>query len=363
MTDASTFFSLPVGANPDRDQRVGTDELGRPVYRAGNGQQYALGETYRPQRETEAGSLARVRETIGNLIRGAVDSAVSGVTAPARAARGEPVTYGDALETAGMAQLGGAAMPAPRGALRSGALRMADDAAETPAQTVARLLREGRASEVTDDLMAQVDPQEMARLYESGATGMDMPLDEASRMARAREMGFDTDVYHGTAGDDFSAFRQGSSPSLPVDGAIWSSTLPDGGANFIAQSRAQSAGQDAGRVIPLRASTGRGLTVDASGAHAVDVRGVRNAAAEYDAVTLQNVREFGQPELTESVGVFDPTNIRSRFARFDPRLSHLANLNAANASPMTGLMGAQAGSRDEEIQRLAAYLAANGGLN
>jgi len=55
--------------------------------------------------------------------------------------------------------------------------------------------------------MAQVDPQEMARLYEGGATGQAMPMDEASRMARAQEMGFDTEtpLYHGTT-HDFSAF-------------------------------------------------------------------------------------------------------------------------------------------------------------
>jgi hypothetical protein len=59
-----------------------------------------------------------------------------------------------------------------------------DAADETPAQRVARLLREGRADEVTDDLMAQADPQEMFRLYEAGETGMDLPMDFESRMAR-----------------------------------------------------------------------------------------------------------------------------------------------------------------------------------
>jgi hypothetical protein len=35
---------------------------------------------------------------------------------------------------------------------------------------------------------------------------------------------------------------------------------------------------------------------------------------------------------------FNPQSLRSRFARFDPRLSHLANLNAANVSPIAGLL-------------------------
>jgi hypothetical protein len=50
---------------------------------------------------------------------------------------------------------------------------------------------------------------------------------------------------------------------------------------------------------------------------------------------------------------FNPANIRSTFARFDPRLSHLSNLNAANASPVVGGATMTAQERDE----LEAYLA------
>jgi hypothetical protein len=41
--------------------------------------------------------------------------------------------------------------------------------------------------------------------------------------------------------------------------------------------------------------------------------------------------------------------IRSHFARFDPRLSHLSNLTAANASPLGGLV-AQGMVSQEEIE-------------
>jgi hypothetical protein len=64
---------------------------------------------------------------------------------------------------------------------------------ETPAQSIARLLRED-PSQITDDMLGALTPNdnmELARLYDEGATGMPMPMDEASRMARAREMGFD----------------------------------------------------------------------------------------------------------------------------------------------------------------------------
>ena len=39
-----------------------------------------------------------------------------------------------------------------------------------------------------------------------------------------------------------------------------------------------------------------------------------------------------------ALAMTDPTTIRSRFARFDPEFSHLANLNAANASPLAGIL-------------------------
>jgi hypothetical protein len=52
---------------------------------------------------------------------------------------------------------------------------------------------------------------------------------------------------------------------------------------------------------------------------------------------------------------FDVSDIRSKFARFDPRLSHLSNLTAANASPISGLL-AQSGVSSEQAQRIEDYL-------
>lgn len=45
---------------------------------------------------------------------------------------------------------------------------------------------------------------------------------------------------------------------------------------------------------------------------------------------------------------FDPRNIRSRFARFDPEFAQLSNLSAANASPTTGLLGVSAVQEDKK---------------
>jgi len=52
------------------------------------------------------------------------------------------------------------------------------------------------------------DEMELFDLYQRGATGMDLPMDEASRMARAREMGLDTSAYHATkSNENFGMFK------------------------------------------------------------------------------------------------------------------------------------------------------------
>ena len=43
---------------------------------------------------------------------------------------------------------------------------------------------------------------------------------------------------------------------------------------------------------------------------------------------------------------YEPTDVRSRFARFDPEFAHLSNLSAANASPIGGLL-AQSGANQQ----------------
>lgn len=82
------------------------------------------------------------------------------------------------------------------------------------ADDIARLLREGRAAEVTDEMLGALTPNDQARLfelYESGATGMDLPMDEASRAGRAKAQGFDVDAFHASgASEPFARFRPGS---------------------------------------------------------------------------------------------------------------------------------------------------------
>jgi hypothetical protein len=57
--------------------------------------------------------------------------------------------------------------------------------------------------------------------------------------------------------------------------------------------------------------------------------------AEFDAIIQEDI--YGMGDAAEHV-VLDPSKLRSRFARFDPRLAHLRNLTAGGAA--IGLLGA-----------------------
>lgn len=354
------LLSTPMDATP-RDGIVGYDEFGRPVYRSLLGHNYGegLGATpHQPSaaqqrglemmRANQSGQMWQMDnredwgtpgQAVGGLIGLLAEGALNGIATPGRAARGEPVTYGDVMDTALDWGILAAPGRAPAGALRSGG--MASEAVETPAEQIARLLREGRAADVTDDLMAQADPQELARLYEAGATGMDMPLDVNSRMARAAEMGLFDDQYHATTAD-FPAFFP-SQTGLSGRGVY----TGDSAADVLDYARVD--GADGLNVIPVMTPP----TGDY--ARRIDWQNLIDTDPEFpwNATVDETVAGFLRAADTMSgwghAGVhsqpgervtFYPRNIRSRFARFDPRLRHLAHLSAGigGAAFLPGLL-------------------------
>lgn len=370
-----------------RDAVIGQDELGRPVRQTVLGQQYgfqapaptqsyadqiaALGQPDNRAQGMRLGDTVVAnpdREGLGGAdayaaVRGLIEGAAQGITAPARAARGEPVTYGDVAATAMDWGLMGAPMAAPEGALRAGSTRVYRGSQQTPAQEVADLLSSGRAADVTDEMMARADPQEMWRLYESGATGATMPMDESARMARANDMGFGGDWYHGTAAD-FQQFDQGRANSwMHPPGTYLAGDGPGGSGAVEAGYYAERAGGvDLGNpsIIPVmdRASRGVSYGVSDGGFDSMSklqssivregrldwsqgqeiwdgVTGVTGADHYFDPATLSDA---GQGSYHKRV-VLDPSKIRSRFARFDPRLAHLRNLSAVTVP--AGLMLSQ----------------------
>ncbi len=234
-------------------------------------------------------------------------------------------------------------------------------AGEAQAQDVLDMIRAGRASEVTDDMMAAADDMYLYQNY-------DLPMDEASRMQRARE-GWPIEGYHSTR-SDFSEFKKGD-----LGYHIGTSEQ----ANQRLRQTEMERGTDGAQVIPtmyrmdnpLRTRDAgewndarrAGKIVNSAG---VDVQDIVDEATDialnnyeandywklspdneemlreitrdveaagFDGIRYANEVENAYGNLAgKSDIIFDPANIRSRFARFDPRLKHLRNLSA-------GLMG------------------------
>jgi len=232
-----------------------------------------------------------------------------------------------------------AANAAPEAGLLSAA------AARTPAEQMARQILDmraaGRAGDVTDEMMAAADPQYMF-------ANTPLPMDEASRMARAGEMGFDTGVplYHGTD-RDFAAFdprRFGEKDPGWYGRGVTSDTDPEVAAGYADYNEPEMGQQ----IIPNFAK-GRYIEWPESqlpfGNPRESIAGTRDMQAlGYSGSRMTNDRDlYGDaPDVQSEYVTFDPRNIRSRFARFDPEFSHLSNLNAANIDPLTGLFGAMA---------------------
>jgi hypothetical protein len=275
---------------------------------------------------------------------------------------------GEALNAAGAVMGLGGLLARPTGSLGMGGRVAPRSGDETPAQQVARLLRED-PSQVTDDMLNALTPNdnvELARLYDEGATGMPMPMDEASRMARAAERGRVDDQFHATF-DDFSVFMP-SETGLTGRGVY---TGDDAG-DVLDYARSRRSSIEGLNVIPLLAPE------SSTYARRIDWQNTLDADPDlpYNATWEQNVEgmrraaetmsDQGFPGVHSQPGervTFNPQSLRSRFARFDPRLSHLANLNAANIDPLTGAaaMGASQQQQDP-LASLRAYLDAYGGL-
>lgn len=238
---------------------------------------------------------------------------------------------------------------------------------------------------VTDDMLDLGDPVLNTRLNEYLFRNYDLPMDEASRMARAGEMGFhEANVYHATpfSFDGFDLSKSGVNTTIgDQERAVFLSDRPDGASSFISRgyvadfrpfdglntlddararyleidkAQGERAAKDwwssevvprsptyldyadGGNVIPARIGTNRGFSAWDYYGRGYDsdqaVESILDAKSEgSDAVVWRDIVDggfMGGHKKQNVVAHFDPTQIRSRFARFDPRLSHLRNLSA-----------------------------------
>lgn len=231
------------------------------------------------------------------------------------------------------------------------------------ARSILEMLASGRGSDVTDDMMSVADDEYLFNNY-------DLPMDTESRLGRARDMGFDTDapMYSSTL-DDMSAFSPtgkfmgytGTSGISMTDSAEAASRYLDrygdirwDGAPF--SKNVMPLFADFGNVIersePYRSNIpmGHPLPDDYVPQH---VRQGYDTAIFDDSISRRGSvkHSLARNAITSREHVMsDPSNIRSQFARFDPRLSHLRNLSAGVGG--MGLLGiASMGSQDDPQSR------------
>lgn len=162
----------------------------------------------------------------------------------------------------------------------------------------------------------------------------DLPMDEASRMARAREMGFDREVYHAAHApfDEFDPDLIGSSTDAGQLGrGFYVSTDPNIASNepilmpLMARVhnplRLEMRDWDGSKLAMVREAMD--LPADASPAditRALAVRGFDGVELDYSPLGYAH-QEIMVPEASQ---------LRSRFARFDPAKADSSDLLAAD---------------------------------
>ena len=180
---------------------VGRDELGQPTYRNRlTGAMFGL-QPEQPVTAEEYIALVNAieggenavtaagRPALGQQAQNALAGILSGVTAPARAARGEPVTYGDAWATALDYGVLGAPMAAPEGALRAGSFRAYHGSPHTFDRFDSSRIGTGEGAQAYGHGLYFADSEDVARSYRDSlarTVQTDSPASIATAQAQTR---------------------------------------------------------------------------------------------------------------------------------------------------------------------------------
>jgi hypothetical protein len=167
-----------------------------------------------------------------------------------------------------------------------------------------------------------------------------LPMDHASRMQRARQMGFDTDTpyYHGTKATPFDEFKTGPEFTATGSKEFWRGDAvhmtPD-------KDYARMYGPNVGEYLLRKGNT---LDFQRNGTlNPADKARSRDAFSTAKANGYDTFMDVGK--AAPEVAVFEPKNIRSIDAAFDPSKAHLPGLLLSNDSRAAAPGIAMAGQR------------------
>ena len=174
-----------------------------------------------------------------------------------------------------------------------------------------------------------------------------LAMDQASRMARAKEMGFYTDMplYHGTAAE-FTAFdpakKAGMTGAAPAQQGFWTALQPETADEFARMAASRGTGNPS--VMPLVHRSEKPAVIHLQGDETNQEIAATLAQAWDDGFTsvlLRNYTTHGGKTGMETLVVKDANQLRSPFAAFDPQKKHSSNLLAGIAG--SGIAGSAAG--------------------
>jgi hypothetical protein len=216
----------------------------------------------------------------------------------------------------------------------------------------------GRMQRVRSEMFANSDDVTTGTVLDAVGRASNLPMDKASRMARAKELGFDTEQtwYHGTP-ETFDQFDPGRSKW--DEGAVWLTDNPNLANEFATRHFSAKSEPRVGSVIPAHIKRSVMPVEDyddllrARGVpehHITNPRLRQKWAVAIEADFVRRHRKNGAPgavlrngnntELDgqyfgDKVAIFDPSNTRSVKAAFDPAKKDSANLLAANPNDVT----------------------------
>jgi hypothetical protein len=192
-------------------------------------------------------------------------------------------------------------------------------------------------------------------------------------MDRAKAMGFDTPAYHGTNAD-FSEFDalQGKSRTDAPSFANFFTSSPKNASSYAGRRKG-------GNVMPVLLKTDNPVDFEAIGPWSqmespisgsaydfrygqyrdirpgslIDINTLSSLAkkAGNDSVVVRNLADYGgrSGELADTSILFDPRNIRSRFAAFDPMRRDSANILAGSLLGSLGLQFLEGGGYEDRL--------------
>lgn len=218
--------------------------------------------------------------------------------------------------------------------------------------------------------------------FAMGSMGAKAPkglaMDEASRMARAKEMGFDTGktYFHGTAAD-IDRFKPSGRNGAMLGEGVYLTEDPEYAAKYAAKNPNSSLeDKTGGNILPVHTNISNPFDLSAPASQKL-VKALK-AEPGIDSDLLAHLHKPGkdngdvlaamqgnripfwrQTQLLEDMGhdgvkdgeilnVFDPSQIRSKFAEFNPKKAKSGNISAAIGAAALGAGAATAGGSEAQ---------------